>query len=275
MAIVFGWYLLDDRFVSVRDVKEQFGEPVLGLVPQIKVSRSKPDHALLELNDPRLAYAESFRHLRSALLLSSVGEKRPKTLLITGAAPTEGKTTIAMNLARVMAVSGLRVVIVDADVRNGGMHRLFGGSNEVGLLDCLRGDAEARAVVHPTSQPGLDFVPIGTHSENSDGVFLRPGLENLLEELKSGHDFVILDGPPILAADDAGLLVPHADTVVMVVRPFFSGSRLVRQTLDMLYQRQAKQVTIVFNQARRDDLAGHYAERGQKFPARNGAVTRA
>ena len=262
LGLVFCWYLFDDRIVSVRDVKEQFGEPVLGMVPQIKVARAKPEQALLEINDPRLAYAESFRHLRSALLLSSSTEKRPQTLLITGAAPAEGKTTIAMNLARVIAASGLRVVVVDADSRNGRMHLLFGNPNEAGLLDFLRGEAEAGAVVHPTSQPGLAFVPIGTRPEELDGMFLRPGLEKLLEELKSGHDFVILDGPPVLSADDAGLLVPHADAVLMVVRPFLSGSLLIRQTLDMLYQRQAKQVGIIFNQARKDDLAGHYAKRG-------------
>lgn len=274
LGLVFCWYLLDDRFVSVRDVKDQFGEAILGLVPQIKVHRSKPEQALLQPNDPRLVYAESFRHLRSALLLSSGGEKRPQTLLFTGAAPAEGKTTVAMNLARVLAGSGLRVALVDADAKNGRMHRLFGAETELGLLDFLRGEAEARAVVHPTSLPGLEFVPIGTRPAEFEGIFLRPGLGNLLEELKAGRDFLILDGPPILAADDSALLVPHADAVVMVLRPFFSSSRLVRQALDMLYQRQAKQVAIVFNQARKDDLAGHYAERGQKQPSGNGVMAR-
>jgi succinoglycan biosynthesis transport protein ExoP len=274
LGLVFCWYMLDDRFVSVRDVKDQFGEVVLGLVPQVKVSRSQPEQALLQTNDSRVAYAESFRHLRSALLLSSGGEKRPQTLLFTGAAPAEGKTTVAMNLARVMATAGLRVALIDADSHNGRMHKLFGAENELGLLDFLRGEAGAKAVVHPTSVPGLEFVPIGTRPSESDGIFLRPGLENLLDELKTGRDFLILDGPPILAADDAALFVPHADAVVMVVRPFFSSSRLVRQALDMLYQRQAKQVAIIFNQARKDDLAGHYADRGRKQSIRNGTVAK-
>lgn len=275
LGLVYCWYLLDDRFVSVHDVRDQFGEAVLGLVPQIKVRRNKPEQALLQPNDSRQAYVESFRHLRSALILSPDREKRPQTLLVTGTAAAEGKTTIAMNLARVLAGSGLRVALVDADSRNGQMHQLFGNSNEPGLLDFLRGEAEAKAVVHPTSQPGLEFVPIGTHPEASDGIFLRPNLANLLEELKSGRDFLILDGPPVLAADDAALLVPHADMVVMVLRPFFSGSRLMRQALDMLYQRQAKEVAIVFNQARKDDLAGQYAVRKQKRTARNGTMTKA
>jgi capsular exopolysaccharide synthesis family protein len=270
LGIVFVWYLFDDRFVSVRDIKDQFGEVVLGLVPQIKVHRSKPEQALLLANDHRQAYAESYRHLRSALLLSSLAETRPQTLLFTGAGPAEGKTTIAANLARVLAGSGLRVALVDADPHNGRMHHLFGAPDEKGVLDFLRGEVELKSIVHPTGIPGLEMVPIGTRPEYSDGLFLRPGLKNLLDELKTGRDFLILDGPPILSADDAALLVPYADVVVMVVRPFYSRARLVRQALDMLYQRQAKQVAIILNRARQDDLTGHYAQNGMNRPARNG-----
>ena len=95
---------------------------------------------------------------------------------------------------------------------------------------------------------------------------LQPQLPALLEELRKNHDYVILDGAPVLAADDAALLVPHADTVVLVVRPFYSRSRMVRRALEMLYQRQANYVAIVYNQARPDDLSG------QLYRQRNGAA---
>ena len=215
LGIVFCWYLLDDRFVSVRDIKDQFGEMVLGLVPQIKIGRSKPGEALLQTNDHRQAYAESYRHLRSALLLSSPGETRPQTLLLTSAAPAEGKTTIAVNLAQLLARSGLRVVLVDADARGGGMGRLLGDQNQPGVLDYLRGDADSKAVVHPTEFEGLSFVPGGTHNEHAEGLFLRPKLAELIRELRQNRDFVILDSAPILASDDAALLVPQADMVIL------------------------------------------------------------
>jgi hypothetical protein len=83
LAIVFGWYMLDDRFVSFRDITDQYGETLLGLVPQIKVSKRKPAQALLENADSRRAYMESYRHLRSALLLSPFAERRPRMLLFT------------------------------------------------------------------------------------------------------------------------------------------------------------------------------------------------
>ncbi len=275
LGIVFAWYLLDDRFVSVRDIQDQFGEKVLGLVPQIRIPRSKPERAVLQANDGRQAYAESYRHLRSALLLSSLGERRPQTLLFTGVAPAEGKTTVAVNLARLLARSGLRVALVDVDVRGGGVQRLLGGQDQAGVLDYLRGEVEAKAILHPADVPGLTFVPPGTHTDHAEGLFLRPRLAELMSELRVDQDFVILDGAPILASDDAALLVPHADAVVMVVRPFYTRSRLVRQALDMLYQRQAKQVTIILNRARKDDLTGHYARNGLPQPSNNGAPANA
>lgn len=270
MALVFGWYLVDDRFVSVRDVQDQFGEMVLGLVPQIKVRKSKPESALLGARDDRTAYVESYRHLRSALLLSSVGKSRPHTLLFTGASSAEGKTTIAVNVARVLARSGLRVALLDADPHGVGIHRLLGAEGGPGVLDYLRGEVDAKSVVRESDIPGLSWVPAGTHTEHAEGLFLRPGLADLMAELKADRDYVILDGAPILAADDATSLVPHADTVLLVVRPFFSRARIVRQALEMLYQRQAKQVAIILNQARADDLAGHYARNGVSRNGQNG-----
>jgi tyrosine-protein kinase Etk/Wzc len=154
------------------------------------------------------------------------------------------------------------VVLVDADDQGGGLQRLMGEKDQPGVLDYLRGTAEASAVIYPTGCEGLFFVPAGTRNDRSEGLFLRPKLGELLADLRRHHDFVIIDSPPILASDDAAMLVPHADTVILVTRPFYSRSRHVRQTLDMLYQRQARNVNIVMNRARADDLAGHQALRG-------------
>ena len=267
LGIVFIWHLFDDRFVSVRDVKDQFGETVLGLVPRIKIRRNEPKTALLQEADPRRAYWESYRHLRSALLLTEMGEHRPQIVLFTGAMAGEGKTTVAVNIARVLARSGLRVALVDVDPHGGGFYQFLGEPGRPGLLDFLRGESTVKDIVESSEIPGLNFVGAGTHRNQAEGLLLRPQLTTLLEELRKNHDYVILDGAPILAADDAALLVPHADAVVLVMRPFFSHSRLVRQALDMLYQRQAKYVAIVFNQARPDDLAGQ-----RYYTSRNGTT---
>lgn len=272
LGSVFVWYLLDDRFVSVRDIKDQFGEPVLGLVPQVRRARSNPAGVLIEMNDPRTAYAEAYRHLRSALLLSSGAGGRPQTLLFTGAAQAEGKTTVAINLARVLARSGLTVTLVDVDTQTGGIHQLLGIGPEPGVLEYLRGEATRDEILRTTEIPGLKVVSTGAHSLSSEDLFVCSRLEELLSELRKDADFVILDSAPILAADDAALLVPHADAVVLVVRPFYTRSRAVRQALDMLYQRQAKRVAIVLNRARAEDFAGYYAQNGSRRATVNGKV---
>jgi polysaccharide biosynthesis transport protein len=269
LGLVFVWYMLDDRFVSVRDIKDQFGETILGLVPQIKVPRSKPQRALLEKADARLAYVESYRHLRSALLLDSSAAIGSQMLLFTSTAPAEGKTTLAVNLARLLARSGLRVVLVDADARSGGLSRLLGQRVQPGLLDYLRGEVAADALVQPTEFTGMFLVPGGTFQEHSEGLFLGPKIRELFLLLRENADFVFVDGAPILASDDAAFLVSHADKVVLVTRPFYTRSRLLRQALDMLYQRHAKDVNIILNRARAEDLAGHYAMNGIVPPMAN------
>lgn len=276
LSIIFAWHLLDDRFVSVRDIKDQFGEVVLGLVPRIKIPRSDPKAALLKEADPRRPYWESFRHLRSALLLSELGETRPQTILFTGAMPGEGKTTVAMNLARVLARSGLRVVLVDANPHGGGLYPFLGNTGRPGLSQYLRGDGNLKDVTEHSDIPGLDYIGAGIHREQIEGLLLRPQLTTFLEELRKSYDYIILDSAPILAADDAALLVPHVQAVVLVVRPFFTRARGVRQALEMLYHRQAKNVAIVFNQARPDDVAAqhrYYSRNGAGRPAKTAPVS--
>lgn len=270
--IVFVWHILDDRFSSIGDLKDQFGEMLLGLIPQVRARGARPREALLRDGDARHAYVESFRHLRSALLLAAPARARTQTLLVTSAGPGEGKTTIAANLAGTLARSGLRVALIDADPHGGELHHLFDLPEKPGLFDFLRGEATAEAVMHATSVPGLLLVPRGVFNHDADGLFLRPKLGELMAALRQDRDFIILDGAPVLAADDAALLAPHADSVLVVVRPYYTRARLLRRALDMLYHRQVKQVGLILNRARADDLAGKYAMNGRASSRRNGAA---
>jgi Mrp family chromosome partitioning ATPase len=190
--------------------------------------------------------------------------------LFTGAASGEGKSTVSANLAQTLARSGLRVALIDADPHGSGLHKSFDQPEEPGILDHLRGEVDARAIIHPTATPGLSFISRGAFHNETEGLFLRPELGRLLQTLGQEQDYVILDGPPILSADDAALLVPHADAVIVVVRPSYTRSGQLRHVLDMLYQRKAKEVLMVFNQARAEDLAGRYARNGHSHGRKNG-----
>jgi capsular exopolysaccharide synthesis family protein len=244
------------------------------MIPRIKILKNETKTALLGEADPRQAYAESYRHLRSALLLAQFGENQPRTILFTSAMPGEGKSTVAMNLARILARSGLRVAVMDTDPHGGGMDKFLENPGQVGLSDYLRGEAPAEGIVQAADIPGLSYIGTGNYREGNEGLMLQPQLPALLAELRKNHEYVILDGAPVLAADDAALLVPHADTVVLVVRPFYSRSRMVRRALEMLYQRQANHVAIIYNQARPDDLSGQLY-RQRNGAAKNGVVKKA
>jgi succinoglycan biosynthesis transport protein ExoP len=210
------------------------------------------------------------------LLLSKPGnEPQSQTLLFTSALPDEGKTTVAVNVARVLARSGLRVAVVDADLHSRASRKFFGDPDGHGLVNFLCGEVEADAILHRSEIPGLTVVPSGTRHADTEGLFLRPRLEELINHLRAQRDFVILDGAPVLSADNSALLIPHADSVVLVTRPFHTRARLIRQALDMLYQRRAKQVTIVLNRARAEDLSGYYAENGVSRAEKNGASAQA
>ncbi len=114
----------DDRFGSVVEVSERIGDNVVGQVPEIPNVRNGAPVALLKDNDDRHMYVESYRNLRSALLYLAVDGARPKVLMITSAVPSEGKSTISANLARIMALGGARVLLIDGDLRKGRLHDL-------------------------------------------------------------------------------------------------------------------------------------------------------
>jgi Mrp family chromosome partitioning ATPase len=139
-----------------------------------------------------------------------------------------------------------------------GMFDLLNAQPGPGVLDYLRGNASVEDIVQPTDIPELQFIPAGEQHQDTEDLFVRPRLQELLSDLRNKHDFVILDGAPVLMADSAALLVPHVDSVLLVIRPFYTRGQALRQALDMLYQRRAKQVALILNRARAEDLAGRY-----------------
>lgn len=268
-GLAFIWYLLDDRFVSVRDVHDQFGEKVIGLIPGIKVRAARVAESLLQPADPRQAYAESFRHLRSALLLGRRGADHPRTIVVTGVRQGEGKTTVAANLAIILARSDFRVALVDADASGRGAHEFFGAENRSGLREYLHQGSPLAEVLQSLPENRMKLLSRGVSEAPSDGVFLQSRIERLMNELRVAHDFVIIDAPPVIERDDAALLAACADLVLVVARPFFTSSHAMCRTVELLHQRQVRQLAFVWNRARKDDLAGHSA--GDRAPAYGGS----
>jgi capsular exopolysaccharide synthesis family protein len=246
----------DDRLNSLPEVMEQFEEEIVGQVPDVSKTRNNGKLELVQPTDPRHMFAESYRSIRSSLLFMPSSTQRPKVLLITSAVPSEGKSTIAVNLARTMAFSGSNVLLIDADLRRGRLHELLGAGREPGLSKLLRHQSRIAQCIAPTGLPNLSFIPSGEPSTDSSELFLSGDFDQLLQEVHRQFDHVIIDSAPVFAADDATSLAPKMDGVLFVVRGSFTRAALARQALELLYQRQAKVLGLVFNRA--NSRAGSY-----------------
>jgi capsular exopolysaccharide synthesis family protein len=209
-GIVFLIEKRDDRFTSVVEVNSTLGDAIVGMLPEVPHKRKEPMR-LLELDDPRHGYAESYRSLRSALLFLPTEGERPKVLLITSAMPDEGKSTVAANLARTLALSGSRVLLVDGDLRKGHLHRSLKMQSEPGLSELLHGTCDPDKVIQRDSLPNFAFVSCGTHSGNPGDLFLGSGLDQVLARWRREFDYVVIDSSPLFAADDASCLAPKVD----------------------------------------------------------------
>jgi capsular exopolysaccharide synthesis family protein len=266
LGIVFLIAVRDDRFTCLTEVNSALGDPVVGLLPEVSQEGGQI-MPLLALNDPRHIYAESYRSLRSALLFLATEGERPKVLLIASAMPNEGKSTVAANLARTLALSGSRVLLVDGDLRKGHLHYLLGLQGEPGLAELLYQICEPDKVMQQDSLPNLTFISCGGRYVGNPGdLFLGSGLDQILARWRQEFDYVLIDSSPLFAADDASCLAPKVDGTLFVVRSRHSSARAAREALELLAQRQARVLGVIFNGADTSGRSYYYYKYADYYP---------
>jgi succinoglycan biosynthesis transport protein ExoP len=235
---------IDDRMASFGEFQHQFSENVLGQIPKEK---TKGRVTLLQPDDARHVFAESYRNIRSSIFFMPYEGPRPKTLLVTSSVPNEGKSTISSNLAITMALSGARTLLIDGDLRRGALREAFGVSSAIGFSEVLKQEVNWREVVVPTSYPSLALLPRGKTLGQPSEHLLRESTDQLLKELYNHFDYIIIDSSPILAADDSTSLAPKMDATLFVVRLSYTSARLTRKALELLYNRQVNVAGIILN----------------------------
>jgi capsular exopolysaccharide synthesis family protein len=265
LGIIFLMAVRDDRFTSVVEVTERFGDSVVGQVPDIPEFSEAEPLALLEGNDDRHMYAESYRNLRSALLYLAVDGQRPKVVLITSAVPNEGKSTVATNLARALALGGSKVLLVDADLRKGYIHERLKLQSKPGLSDLLRQPDDAGKYIQATDLAGFSFLSRGGITRNPGDLFLSPAFDQILARFREQYDYVLIDSCPVFAADDTSNIAPKADGTLFVVRSRFSHARVVREALELLFQRQARVLGLILNRADSGARSNYYYKYGEYY----------
>jgi polysaccharide biosynthesis transport protein len=167
--------------------------------------------------------AESYRHLRTSLLLSQASAQ-PKVILFTSAVPNEGKTTVAVNTATVLTHSGSRVLVIDADMRRPRCHRVLSMHNRAGLTEALTSSRGAE-LVQRTPVENLFLMTCGRKAPNPSELLGSKRLSELLEELSGQFDHVIIDSSPVMLVSDPLVLSRAVDGVVLVV----AGGQTPRQ----------------------------------------------
>jgi capsular exopolysaccharide synthesis family protein len=235
---------IDDRMASFGEFQRQFSENVLGQIPK---ERTKGKVTLLQPDDARHVFAESYRNVRSSIFFMPYEGPRPKTILITSAVPNEGKSTIAANLSITMALSGARTLLIDADLRRGAIRETFGISSKIGFSEVLKQEVNWQEVVVPTAYPSLFILPRGRTLSQPSEHLLRESTDALLKEIYGNYDYIVIDSSPILAADDTTSLAPKIDATLFVVRLGYTSARLTRKSLELLYNRQVNVPGVILN----------------------------
>jgi capsular exopolysaccharide synthesis family protein len=241
---------LDDRLANLTEFQDAFEEQVLAQVPREKSTKGNGEVDLIHSGDGRHSFIESYRSLRSSLLFLGESARRPRTLVFTSSVPNEGKSLTISNLAIVFADSGTKVLLVDADLRKGGLHGRFNMDCDPGLSEALAGEIDWQVSVRQTAYSNLFLLPRGRMTHRSGDFFLGPITKKLLAEAKEHYDLVLLDTAPVMAADDVTTLAPLADGVVFVLRAEHTSARVARAALSSLYQRDSNLLGVVLNAVR-------------------------
>jgi tyrosine-protein kinase len=241
---------LDDTLKTPEDVERALGLPVLGFVAEMQFKNQNVEAPYVS-QEPRSPVSEAFRSLRTNLEFASV-EEPIHTLLVTSPGPDEGKSTVAVNLAVILAISGKRVVLLDADMRRPKVHSFFGMPNRDGLSNLFRNPALVHSVgrIKP-DLPNLRVITSGSLPPNPAELLGSRKMDQILAELCKLADVVVIDTPPSIVAD-AQILAGKVDAILFVIWPGKTTSERARACLELFKRAGARVIGTVLNRIPRN-----------------------
>jgi succinoglycan biosynthesis transport protein ExoP len=257
---------LDDSINTPKDVERLLRLPAVAVIPMTGVtasrrflpkslalvSRRNDNGAAPELlmnGEGHSAHAEAYRQLRTSVLLSTAG-RAPRTLLVTSSVPAEGKTTTVINMATVLAQTGAKVLIIDADMRRPRLHVVFEMENAEGLSTLLSSEVTEAAMLDKVQQyrdTNIYLLSSGPIPPNPAELIGSPQMPQLLSLAEHSFKYVIIDSPPIASFTDGVLISSLVDGVLMVVHGGKTSRQVAQRTRQMLLEIGARIIGVVLN----------------------------
>ena len=202
--------------------------------------------AIISYNDPKSVISEQYRAIRTNIEYSNV-DQNTKTILVTSSDKNEGKTTTVSNLAVSFANLNKKVLIVDCDLRNASIHKMFKLNNIYGLTDILAKDRAVDKCIQETELENLYVLTAGAIPPNPAEILSSEKMKNLIEDLKNIYDYIFIDTPPIGLVTDAGVLSSFIDGVVLVVKSESVEKKYLEETKKKLDAVDARILGAILN----------------------------
>jgi len=249
--------LSDKSFRTPAEIRRRLGLPVIGHIPffdadegasKIAASGTPPDvdpMVIAHYQSNSIA-AEAYRGVRTALYFNSQGVGH-QVIQVTSPNVSDGKSTLAANLAVSIAQSGKRTILIDGDCRKPKVHKFFNVSQETGLASVIAGTADLDSAVKQSAVPNLSILPCGPRPVNPAELLTSPRFKELLDMIRSRYEFVIVDTPPLLVVTDPCVVAPRVDGVVLTIRVTKNGRPYAERAKEILASLGANVIGVVVN----------------------------
>ncbi|MFC1549264.1 GumC family protein [Nitrospirota bacterium] len=237
----------DNTLKSPDEIEEKFDIPVIGMVSLLKQKGALEEGKRIEtivMDDPRSTLSESFKALRTAIMLSSA-ESPPKSLLITSMGPMEGKTSTSINLALAVSQFHKKVLLLDCDLRKPRIHKIFGIDNSRGISTYLAG--ESMDIITELTERGLSVVPSGPVPPDPSELLGSRRFDEFLSLMRERYDLIICDSPPVMSVSDALVLGSKLDGTIIVARAGMTTHDMLTKGLKAMRDINAHIVGLLIN----------------------------